>query len=74
MGWFQQVEETQKVTEAKQIAINTIADFINSPDVFQFDLLQNPAIKQLESDSSSEALLSLLNAVLSGDIKVHITA
>ena len=57
----------------KQIAVSAVAEFIRSPDVFQFDLLGSPAVTQLEDDPQQQPLYQLLQILLAGDVKVLIS-
>lgn len=43
--------------------------FIRSPDIFQCDFWELPAVQQLSSDKSSAALLQLLDVMLQGDLQ-----
>jgi hypothetical protein len=46
------------------------ADFIRSPDTFQFDMLDSPAVQQLQSDPQDGAVFQLLSVLLAGDVQV----
>ena len=60
----------QDLADIKQIAVSAVAEFIRSPDVFQFDLLGSPAVIQLEDDPQQQPLYQLLQVLLAGDVKV----
>jgi hypothetical protein len=60
------------VPKVKGEAALAVADFIRNPDLFQFDLLENPAIVQLASDSKYGSLHKLLNLVIEGDVEVRL--
>lgn len=46
------------------------ADFIRSADAFQFDMLDSPAVQQLQSDSQHGPVFQLLSLLLAGDVQV----
>lgn len=46
-----------------------IKAFIRSPDIFQCDFWELPAVQQLSKDAASAPLLQLLNVVLLGDLQ-----
>ena len=46
------------------------ADFIRSPETFQFDMLDSPAVQQLQSDSQHGPVFQLLSVLLAGDVQV----
>ena len=54
----------------KGVAAAAVTEFIRSPDVFQFDLLESPAVAQLKGDAQYGKLWQLLQIVLDGDLKV----
>ena len=56
----------------KDTAAQAVAEFIRSPDLFQFDLFESPAIKQLKGDSKYGHLYELLEIVLNGDLQVSV--
>ena len=60
----------QDLAGIKQIAVSAVAEFIRSPDVFQFDLLGSPAVTQLGEDPQQQPLYQLLQTLLAGDVKV----
>lgn len=51
-------------------AAQVVAEFIRSPDSFQFDLASNPAVAQLASSPQHGALHRLLTIFLTGTIQV----
>eukprot|EP00884_Botryococcus_braunii_P022700 jgi/Botrbrau1/9113/Bobra.0305s0017.1 len=57
------------VPRVKAEAALALADFIRNPDLFQFDLLENPAVVQLASDPKYEPLHKLLNLVIEGQVE-----
>lgn len=60
----------QDLKELKQLAASAVAEFLRSPDVFQFDLLHAPVIQQLEGDADEGQLYELLQISIRGDMKV----
>ena len=60
----------QELVGLKGIAASAVADFIRSPDVYQFDLMESPAVRQLEGDAQDGPLLELLSTILDGDVQV----
>ena len=44
--------------------------FIRSPDVFQFDLMDSPAVAQLQEDPQHAQTHQLLSLLLAGDVQV----
>ncbi|GAB4818111.1 hypothetical protein N2152v2_005157 [Parachlorella kessleri] len=54
---------------AKPVAAAVASDFIRSPEMFQFDLLDNPAVKALAGDAQHGALYQLLSIFLSGTVQ-----
>jgi hypothetical protein len=62
----------EEVASVKEAAATAAADFIRSPDVFQFDLLESPVMAQLKGDRAHGAAFELLVIMLSGDIQVGV--
>ena len=60
----------QDLAGVKGVAAAAVTEFIRSPDVFQFDLLESPAVAQLKGDAQYGKLWQLLQIVLDGDLKV----
>lgn len=58
------------VAKVKPEAALAVADFIRNADLFQFDLLDNPALAELASDPKYQPLYKLLTLVIDGDVKV----
>ncbi len=56
---------------AKPVAAAVVTEFVRSPEMFQFDLLDNPAVAALARDAQHGALHQLLTIFLSGTVKVH---
>lgn len=49
-------------------------EFIRNPDLFQFDMLDSPAVQQLKGDSKFGGVYQLLTLLLTGDMKVGLLA
>ncbi|RAL46794.1 hypothetical protein DM860_005073 [Cuscuta australis] len=57
-------DDTQTMNEAKSAAVNTIIEFVKLPDMFQCDLLDMPAVAQLEKDAIYAPVYQLLKIFL----------
>lgn len=57
-------EESHTVDESKEEAARAIVEFVKAPDMFQCDLLDMPAVAQLEKDSKYALLYQLLKIFL----------
>ncbi|KAI7744776.1 hypothetical protein M8C21_005132 [Ambrosia artemisiifolia] len=53
-------EDSHVLEEAKEEAAHTIIEFVKAPDVFQHDLLEMPAVAQLEKDTNYALVYQLL--------------
>ncbi|WOL15238.1 eukaryotic translation initiation factor 3 subunit M [Canna indica] len=53
-------EDAYAMNEAKENAVQAVIDFVKSPDIFQCDLLDMPAIAQLEKDGKYALVYELL--------------
>lgn len=49
--------------------LQAVKTFIRSPDIFQCDFWELPAVQQLAQDKSSAPLLQLLDVMLQGDLQ-----
>lgn len=58
------VEDANTLNEAKEEAVNTIIDFVKASDMFQSDLLDLPAVGQLEKDAKHALVFQLLRIFL----------
>jgi hypothetical protein len=52
------------------VAAAVVTEFVRSPEMFQFDLLDNPAVRALAADPQHAPLHRLLTIFLSGTVKV----
>jgi hypothetical protein len=50
-------------------AVQAVKTFIRSPDIFQCDFWELPAVQQLSQDKSATTLLQLLDVMLQGDLQ-----
>ncbi|GMH27459.1 hypothetical protein Nepgr_029302 [Nepenthes gracilis] len=48
------------MTEAKEDAVHAVIEFVKAPDIFQCDLLDLPAVTQLENDGKYSMVFQLL--------------
>ncbi|KAK7356228.1 hypothetical protein VNO80_15496 [Phaseolus coccineus] len=53
-------EDAQVLSEAKEEAAHAIVEFVRAPDIFQCDILDLPAVAQLEKDAKYGLLYELL--------------
>jgi hypothetical protein len=49
--------------------LQAVKTFIRSPDIFQCDFWELPAVQQLLQDKSAAPLLQLLDVMLQGDMQ-----
>ncbi|XP_050382133.1 uncharacterized protein LOC126799058 [Argentina anserina] len=57
-------EDAQVLSQAKDEAVRTIVEFVKAPDMFQCDLLDMPAVAQLEKDANLASAYQLLKIFL----------
>ncbi|KAJ7971090.1 Eukaryotic translation initiation factor 3 subunit M [Quillaja saponaria] len=57
-------EDADAINEAKVEAVRAIIEFVKSPDMYECDLLDMPAIRQLEKDAKYALVYQLLNIFL----------
>lgn len=57
-------EDASTIGEAKEEAVRAIIEFVKAPDVFQCDLLEMPAVAQLEKDAKYALIYRLLKIFL----------
>ncbi|KAI8018975.1 Eukaryotic translation initiation factor 3 subunit M [Camellia lanceoleosa] len=53
-------EDAHTMGEAREEAVHTIIEFVKAPDMFQCDLLDMPAVAQLEKDAKYTLIYQLL--------------
>ncbi|XP_022879479.1 eukaryotic translation initiation factor 3 subunit M-like [Olea europaea var. sylvestris] len=57
-------EDELSMSEAKEEAVRAIVEFVKTPDMFQCDLLDMPAVAQLEKDAKYAQVYQLINIFL----------
>lgn len=60
--------EAADMAKVKPFAVEAVKAFIRSPDIFQCDFWELPAVQQLSREQGSAALLQLLDVMLNGDL------
>ncbi|PON73645.1 Proteasome component (PCI) domain containing protein [Trema orientale] len=65
-------EDAYTLSEAKEEAVHTIIEFVKAPDMFQCDLLDMPAVAQLEKDAKYALVYQLLKISLSQRLDAYL--
>ncbi|KAM1954343.1 hypothetical protein ACFX1T_023701 [Malus domestica] len=65
-------EDVHTLSEAKEEAIRTIVEFVKAPDMFQCDLLNMPAVEQLEKDAKHALAYQLLKIFLTQRLDAYL--
>lgn len=65
-------EDASNMNEAKEEAARAIIDFVRSPDMFKCDLLDMPAIVQLEKDAQYAPVYQLLKIFLTQRLDAYL--
>ncbi|PKA63239.1 hypothetical protein AXF42_Ash017707 [Apostasia shenzhenica] len=65
-------EEAYSMNEAKEEAVRAIIEFVKYPDMFQSDLLDTPAIAQLEKDGKYALVYQLLKIFLTSRLDAYL--
>ncbi|XP_052197928.1 uncharacterized protein LOC127804883 [Diospyros lotus] len=65
-------EDAHNIAEAKEEAINAIVEFVKAPDMFQCDLLDMPAVAQLEKDAKYALIYQLLKIFLTQRLDAYL--
>ncbi|KAJ3679790.1 hypothetical protein LUZ60_016068 [Juncus effusus] len=65
-------EDADAMSGAKEDAVRAILDFIKSPDIFQSDLLEMAAVRQLEKDEKHGMLYELLKIFLTERLDAYL--
>lgn len=60
--------DAAELAKAKPFAVEAIKAFIRSPETFQCDFWELPAVQQLGRDAATAPLLALLDVMLRGDL------
>ncbi|XP_027153100.1 eukaryotic translation initiation factor 3 subunit M-like [Coffea eugenioides] len=65
-------EDAYALSEAKEEAVRAIVDFVKAPDMFQCDLLDMPAVAQLEKDAKHALVYQLLKIFLTQRLDAYL--
>ncbi|CAN6702356.1 unnamed protein product [Malus baccata var. baccata] len=65
-------EDAHTLSEAKEEAVRTIVEFVKAPDMFQCDLLNMPAVEQLEKDAKHALAYQLLKIFLTQRLDAYL--
>ncbi|KAK2986306.1 hypothetical protein RJ640_021875 [Escallonia rubra] len=65
-------EDALTLGEAKEEAVRTILEFVKTPDMFQCDLLDMPAVAQLEKDAKYAPVYQLLKIFLTQRLDAYL--
>ncbi|NP_001242547.1 uncharacterized protein LOC100788645 [Glycine max] len=65
-------DDSHVLSEAKEEAARAIVEFVRAPDVFQCDLLDLPAVTQLEKDAKYALLYQLLKIFLTQRLDAYL--
>ncbi|KDP27264.1 hypothetical protein JCGZ_19963 [Jatropha curcas] len=65
-------EDAYAMAEAKEEAVRTIIEFVKAPDMFQCDLLDMPAVGQLEKDAKYALVYQLLKIFLTQRLDAYL--
>ncbi|KAF5725418.1 eukaryotic translation initiation factor 3 subunit M [Tripterygium wilfordii] len=65
-------EDTHTMSEAKEEAVRAIIEFVKAPDMFQCDLLEMPAVGQLEKDAKYALVYQLLKIFLTQRLDAYL--
>ncbi|KAM5581173.1 hypothetical protein ABKV19_010412 [Rosa sericea] len=65
-------EDAHVLSQAKDEAVHTIVEFVKTPDMFQCDLLDMPAVVQLEKDAKHALAYQLLKIFLTQRLDAYL--
>ncbi|KAG7986480.1 hypothetical protein I3843_03G083300 [Carya illinoinensis] len=65
-------EDAYTMSEAKEGAVRAIVEFVKAPDMFQCDLLDMPAVGQLEKDAKYALVYQLLKIFLTQRLDAYL--
>ncbi|KAG6530628.1 hypothetical protein ZIOFF_012869 [Zingiber officinale] len=65
-------EDASSMNEAKEEAVQAVVDFVRSPDIVQCDLLDLPAVAQLEKDAKYSLVYQLLKIFVAQRLDTYI--
>lgn len=60
--------EPAQLAKVKAFAVEAVKAFVRSPDIFQCDFWELPAVQQLGRESNTAPLLKLMDVMLNGDL------
>ncbi|XP_028796596.1 eukaryotic translation initiation factor 3 subunit M [Neltuma alba] len=65
-------DDAPALSEAKEEAVRAIVEFVKAPDIFQCDLLDMPAVGQLEKDAKYALVYQLLKIFLTQTLDAYL--
>ncbi|KAL3636544.1 hypothetical protein CASFOL_018843 [Castilleja foliolosa] len=65
-------DDVLTIAEAKEEAARAVIEFVKAPDMFQADLLEMPAVAQLEKDEKFALVYQLLNIFLTKRLDAYL--
>ncbi|XP_022774594.1 eukaryotic translation initiation factor 3 subunit M-like [Durio zibethinus] len=65
-------EDSYTLNEAKEEAVHAVIEFVKAPDMFQCDLLDMPAVGQLEKDAKYALVYQLLKIFLTQQLDAYL--
>ncbi|XP_054803214.1 uncharacterized protein LOC129306567 [Prosopis cineraria] len=65
-------EDAPALSEAKEEAVRAVVEFVKAPDIFQCDLLDMPAVGQLEKDAKYAPVYQLLKIFLTQTLDAYV--
>uniref|UniRef100_A0A1D1Z6Z0 Eukaryotic translation initiation factor 3 subunit M n=2 Tax=Anthurium amnicola TaxID=1678845 RepID=A0A1D1Z6Z0_9ARAE len=65
-------EDAYAMSEAKEEAVRAIIEFVKAPDMFQCDLLDMPAVRQLENDGTYALVYQLLKIFITQRLDAYL--
>lgn len=65
-------EDVEEMSEAKEVAVRAIVEFLKAPNVFQCNLLDMPAVEQLEKDGIHCLVYQLLKIFLTQRLDAYL--
>ncbi|KAF3444880.1 hypothetical protein FNV43_RR14573 [Rhamnella rubrinervis] len=65
-------DDAHNLSEAKEEAVHTIVEFVKAPDLFQCDMLDMPAVRQLEKDVKYALVYQLLKIFLTQRLDAYL--
>ncbi|KAL8137636.1 hypothetical protein V2J09_003637 [Rumex salicifolius] len=65
-------ENADDLSQAKDVAVQAIIEFVKAPDMFQCDLLDMPAVAQLEKDTKHSSIYQLLKIFLTERLDAYL--